>query len=172
MRANTNNFWWRPARRDCMRNWVGHHTRKSQKAWKTVYHEKNVKVGCSHQLWVVFLIFHGIRHRYAIYGNIFLLKYSGYFVWDLHTLLDRGNLCHSDVWYILCCLLRVFVSTVTWDFCTALLVPCTSKLVCLPFLQPFLFGFGICTFAVVIFCLFPEFLACPPFLQLVCGSTL
>ena len=109
---------------------------------------------------------------FAIYGNIFLLKYSGYFVWDLHTLLDRGNLCHSDVWYILCCLLRVFVSTVTWDFCTALLVPCTSKLVCLPFLQPFLFGFGICTFAVVIFCLFPEFLACPPFLQLVCGSTL
>ena len=58
---------------------------------------------------------------FAIYGNIFLLKYSGYFVWDLHTLLDRGNLCHSDVWYILCCLLRVFVSTVTWDFCAALL---------------------------------------------------
>ena len=112
---------------------------------------------------------------FAIYGNIFLLKYSGYFVWDLHTLLDRGNLCHSDVWYILCCLLRVFVSTVTWDFCTALLVPCTSKLVCLPFLQPFLFGFGICTlwlFAVVTFCLFSVFLACPPFLQLVCGSSL
>ena len=56
--------------------------------------------------------------NFAIYGNIFLLKYSGYFAWDLHTLLDGGNLCHSDVWYILCCLLRVFVSTVTWDFRT------------------------------------------------------
>ena len=83
--------------------------------------------------------------NFAIYGNIFLLKYSGYFAWGLHTLLDGGNLCHSDVWYILCCLLRGFVSTVTWDFCTALQVPCTGKLVCLPFLQQFLFGFCICT---------------------------
>ena len=33
---------------------------------------------------------------FAIYGNIFLRKYSGYFVCDLHTLLGRGNLCHSD----------------------------------------------------------------------------
>ena len=82
---------------------------------------------------------------FAIYGNIFLLKYSGYFVWDLHTLLDKGNLCNSDVWHILCCLLKVFLLTVTWDFCTALLVSCTSKSVCLPFLQAFLFGFGICT---------------------------
>ena len=39
--------------------------------------------------------------------------------------------------HTLFCLLRVFVSTVTWDFCTALLVPCASKLVFLPFLQPF-----------------------------------
>ena len=89
---------------------------------------------------------------FAIYGNIFLLKYSGYFVWDLHTLLDRGNLCHSDVWYILCCLLRVFVLSVTWDFCTALLVPCTSKSVCLPYLQAFLFGFGICTLCLFCSC--------------------
>ena len=89
---------------------------------------------------------------FAIYGNIFLLKYSGYFVWHLFTLLDRDNLCHSDVWYILCFLLRVFVSTVTWDFCTPLLVPCTSKLVCLPFLQPFLFGFGICTLCLFCSC--------------------
>ena len=44
---------------------------------------------------------------FAMYGNIFLFKYSGYFVWDLHTLLDRGNLYHSDVLYRLCCLLRV-----------------------------------------------------------------
>ena len=95
---------------------------------------------------------------FAIYGNIFLLKYSGYFVWDLHTLLDRGNLCHSDVWYILRCLLRVFLSTVIWDFCTALLIPCTSKLVCLPFLQPFLCGFGICTL-----CLFCSYYILPLF---------
>ena len=40
---------------------------------------------------------------------------------------------------------EIFVSTVIWDFCTAFLAPCTSKSVCLPFLQPFLFGFGICT---------------------------
>ena len=119
MRANTNNFWWRPARRDCMRNWVGHHTRKSQKAWKTVYHEKNVKVGCSHQLWVVFLIFHGIRHRYAIYGNIFLLKYSGYFVWDLHTLLDRGKLMSMS----LRCIVRyILYFLVCWEFLCLLLL--------------------------------------------------
>ena len=52
---------------------------------------------------------------FAIYGNILLLKYSGYFVWDIHTLLDRGNLCHSDEWYILCCLLRVFACGVFID---------------------------------------------------------
>ena len=89
---------------------------------------------------------------FAIYGNIFLRKYSGYFVCDLHTLLGRGNLCHSDAWYILCCLLRVFVSSVTWNFCTALLIPCTSKLVCLQFLQQFLFGFGICTLCLFCSC--------------------
>ena len=106
---------------------------------------------------------------FAIYGNILLLKYSGYFVWDIHTLLDRGNLCHSDEWYILCCLLRVFASTVTWDFCTALLVPCNSKLVC-HFYSHFCLVLVIvhCAFfVVVIFCLFSMFLACPPFLQLV-----
>ena len=107
----------------------------------------------------------------VIYGNVFLLKYSGYFVWDLRILLDRGNLCCSDVWYVLCCLLRVFVSTVTWDFCTSLLIPCTSKLVCLPFCV--VLAFVHCAFfAVVIFCLFSVFLACAPFLQLVCGSIL
>ena len=82
----------------------------------------------------------------------FLLKYSGYFVSDLHALLDRGNLCHSGVWYILCCLLVVFVSTVTWDFLAALLVHCTSELVCLPFLQTFLIGFGICTLCLFCSC--------------------
>ena len=105
----------------------------------------------------------------------FLLKYSGYFVWDLHTLLDRGNLCHSDVWYILCFLLRVFVSTVTWDFCTALLVPCTSKLVFCHFYSHFclVLAFVHCAFfAVVIFCFFSVFLTCPFFLQLLCGSSL
>ena len=35
---------------------------------------------------------------------------------------------------------EIFVSTVIWDFCTAFLAPCTSKSVCLPFLQPFLFS--------------------------------
>ena len=111
--------------------------------------------GLYFRIWMIAQFF--LLLVFSIYRNIFLLKYSGYIVWDLHTLLDRGNLCHSNVWYILCCLLRVcsdvwyilclfvvFVSTVTWDFCTALLVACTSKLVCLPILQPFLFGFGIC----------------------------
>ena len=94
---------------------------------------------------------------FAIYGNIFLLKYSGYFVWDLHTLLDRGNLCHSDVIHTLL-FAESFVSTVTWDFCTALLVLCTKKLVRLPFLQPFVFGFGICTLCLICSCyIFPFF---------------
>ena len=50
-----------------------------------------------------------------------------------------------------------FLSTVIWDFCTPLLAPSTSKLVCLVFLQPFLFGFGLYTlslFAIIIFCPF------------------
>ena len=40
---------------------LGHHTRKSRMAWKTVPWKK-----ChSRQLWVAFWIFHSIRHRYA-----------------------------------------------------------------------------------------------------------
>ena len=35
------------------------------------------------------------------------------------------------------------------EFCTALLETCTSKSVCLPFLQSFLFGFGICKFCLL-----------------------
>ena len=62
------------------------------------------------------------------------------------TLLDRGNLSHSNMLYIHTLLFaEIFVSTVIWDFCAALLAPCTSKSVCLPFLQLVLFGFGICT---------------------------
>ena len=43
---------------------------------------------------------------FAIHGHFFSFKYSSSFVWDSHTLLDRGNLCHSDILYRLCCLLR------------------------------------------------------------------
>ena len=105
----------------------------------------------------------------------FLVKYSGYFAWDLHTLLDRGNLCHSDVWYILC--------FVCWEFlCLQLLGIFVQHFWYLVLVSQFfchfyshLFVFGICTLcllAVVTFCLFSVFLACLPFLQLVCGSSL
>ena len=73
----------------------------------------------------------------------------------------------AESFVCVCVCVCVCVFTVIWDFCTALLAPCTSKLVCLPVLQPFLLGSGICTlclFAVVRFCLFSVFSACPPFL--------
>ena len=42
-----------------------HQARKSQKDWKNSVAWKKVKVCRSHQLWAVFLFFHGIRWIYA-----------------------------------------------------------------------------------------------------------
>ena len=52
---------------------------------------------------------------------------------------------------LLRCMIRTLLFTESFcvycylGFFTSLLVPCTSKLNCQPFLQPFLCGFGICT---------------------------
>ena len=66
---------------------------------------------------------------FAIYGNICFCLNTLVVLSEPHILLDIGNLCHSDVWCRLCCLLRIYMSTVILNFCTALLAPCASKLV-------------------------------------------
>ena len=98
----------------------------------------------------------------------FSFKYSSSFVWDSHTLLDRGNLCHSDVLCRLCCLLRflclllfgIFVQHF-WHLVLA------SQFVCHFYSHFFLvLAFAHCTFCSC----YILFLACPPFLYLLCAS--
>ena len=55
---------------------------------------------CYFTIWMIAQFF--LFFVFAIYGNIFLFKYSGYFVSEGHTLLDRGNLCHSDTDFVVC----------------------------------------------------------------------
>ena len=53
-------------------------------------------------------------YQFLPYMEIFFL-FSDYFVWVLHTLLDRCNLCHTNVSYRLICLLS-FLSIVIQEF--------------------------------------------------------
>ena len=101
-------------------------------------------------------------YQFLPYMEIFFL-FSDYFVWVLHTLLDRCNLCHTNVSYRLICLLS-FLSIVIQEFLYS-----ASGTLCefTIFQSHFCLVFTLCLFCSCyiltifnVFNLFSSFLAC------------